>query len=128
MEKKPTINKPFGDEAIQTHAAKVGGKRNLREVEITTDDGDYVFVYLVKKPSRAVMEAIADAESKGKATTDKGQPTKKIQDPGRVQKLLLGCVLEGDKDAYEYDGAIYTQLLKYVGELVKEARGTLKKL
>jgi hemin uptake protein HemP len=41
---------------------------------------------------------------------------------------MLGCVLEGDKEAYEHDGAIYSQLLTKVGELIKTAKGDLKKL
>ena len=128
MEKKPVINKPYSEEKIEELAGKVGGRRNLREITIVTDGGDYQCVYLIKKPSRAVMEAIADAEAKGSANTDKGLPVKKGQDIGKIQKLMMGCVLEGDKEAYEHDGAIYTQLLMHVGELVKEAKGELKKL
>lgn len=125
---KPIINKPYDEAKIEEEAGKVGGRRNLREVTIKTDGGDYEFVYLIKKPSRAVMEAIADAEAKGSTTTEKGQPIKKVKDIGKIQKLMMGCVLQGDREAFEYDGAIYTQLLKHVGELVKEARGELKKL
>jgi len=45
-----------------------------------------------------------------------------------IQKLMLGCVLEGDKEAYEYDGAIYTKLLKGIGGLVNTAKEEVKKI
>ncbi len=111
-----TVIKPFGDVEIEAHAAKCGGRRNLREIPITTDDNEQ-FVYLVKKPSRAVMQALAEEEQKG----DKKNVT-------TIQKLMLGCVLEGDKEAYEYDGAIYSQLLKAIGMLVKTAKSDIKKI
>jgi len=105
--------KPFTEIEIEEHAAKVAGKRNLREVVIQTDDG-YEFVYLIKKPTRSVMEAITDK--------------KKDNDLNGVAKLMLGCVLEGDREAYEHDGAIYEELLKAVAALISTAEGHLKKL
>lgn len=112
----PTVNRPFGETEIEAHAAKCGGVRNLREIPITTDDNEQ-FVYLVKKPSRGVMQALAEEDNKG----DKKNVT-------TIQKLMLGCVLEGDKDAYEHDGAIYSQLLKAIGSLVKTATSDVKKI
>jgi alkanesulfonate monooxygenase SsuD/methylene tetrahydromethanopterin reductase-like flavin-dependent oxidoreductase (luciferase family) len=114
--KAHTIIRPFTEEQIDAHAAKCGGRRNLRVIPITTDT-DEQFEYLVKKPSRAVMQALALEEQKG----DK-------KDVTAIQKLMLGCVLEGDKEAYEYDGAIYSQLLKAVGTLVQTAKSDVKKL
>lgn len=111
MEKQ--VIKPYGQTEIDNHAAKVGGARNLREIIIETDD-DMEFHYLVKKPSRSVIQAITDAEKK--------------KDINVQQKIILGCVLEGDKEAYEYDGAIYSQLLSKVGQLMESAKGTIKKL
>lgn len=112
MSKKVETIRPYGETEIDAHAAKVGGRRNLREVEIESED--CVFAYLVKKPSRAVMQAVAAAEEK--------------KNLDQVQKLLLGCVLEGDKDAYEYDGGIYMKLLEEIGGLVTEAKSSIKKL
>lgn len=112
----PTIIRPFTEEQIDAHAAKCGGRRNLREIPITTDSNEQ-FVYLVKKPSRAVMQALAEEGEKG----DKKNIT-------TIQKLMLGCVLEGDKEAYEYDGAIYTKLLKGIGGLVNTAKEEVKKI
>jgi len=107
------VVKPYSEAEVEAHSGKVGGKRNLREVVIRTEDG-YEFHYLVKKPSRAVMQAIAENEQKKDLTA--------------VQKLMLGCVLEGDKEAYEYDGAIYTELLENIGRLVDTAKSEVKKL
>lgn len=116
-EKKPTVVKPYSDEVIETHAGKCGGRRNLREISISVDDGDYEFHYLVKKPSRAVLEAVASEEAK-----------KDRANLSTIQKLMIGCVLEGDKEALEHDGALYSQLIKQIGELVTQSRGNLKKL
>lgn len=107
------VVRPYTDADIEQYAGKVGGKRNLKEVVITTDD-NYAFHYLVKKPSRAVLQAIAAADAK--------------KDVDAIQKLMLGCVLEGDKDAFEFDGGIYTQLLKQVSGLVNRAKSELKNL
>lgn len=107
------VVRPYTDADIEQYAGKVGGKRNLKEVVITTDD-NYVFHYLVKKPSRSVLQAIAASESK--------------KDTDAIQKLMIGCVLEGDKDSFEFDGAIYAQLLKQVGGLVNLAKGEFKNL
>ena len=112
-EPKVQVVRPYTDADIEQYAGKVGGKRNLKEVVITTDD-NYAFHYLVKKPSRAVLQAIAASESK--------------KDIEAIQKLIIGCVLEGDKDAFEFDGAIYTQLLKQVGGLANKAKAELKNL
>lgn len=111
MEKN--IIKPYSEDKVNEHALKVGGKRNLREVEIETEDGE-VFVYLIKRPSRSVMQAVTHAESK--------------KDTDGIQKLMLGCVLEGDKDAYENDGSIYVKLLESVGKLLHTSKVSLKKL
>lgn len=116
MEKQATVIKPYTQTEIDTHAAKSGGLRNLRELCVKADDGEYEFWYLVKKPSKAVLEAIASEEAK------------KDKNVSNIQKIMLGCVLEGDKEAYEHDGAIYGELLKFIGQLVHTAKGDLKKL
>lgn len=112
-DKKLEVVRPFGDAEIEVHAAKVGGKRNLREVVVETDDG-YAFHYLVKKPSRSVIQAIVQHEAKKDVTAQ--------------QKVMLGCVLEGDKEAYENDGGIYGQLVGKIGELTKTVQASIKKI
>lgn len=106
------VVKPWTEDDKLEHAAKVGGMRNLIEVEVETDDG-FQFCYLVKKPGRKEVQAIGAAAEKKDITT--------------VQKITMGCVLEGDKDAYEYDGAVYVQLLQQIGDLVNNARSHIKK-
>jgi hypothetical protein len=111
---KPKITiRPYDDVKINEHAAKVGGFRNLREIVLETEDNEE-FYYLVKKPSRAVMQAVAQYENK--------------KDIDGVQKLMLGCVLEGDKEAYEFDGSLYAKLLEKISELLNDTKGTIKKL
>ena len=110
--------RPFDESDVVAHAAKCGGRRNVKEIPIYTDD-NYVFWYLVKRPSKSVLQAIAEAKEKG----DKKNDPTAITD---IQKLMMGCVLEGDKDAYEYDGAIYTALCKEIGKMATEARSNLK--
>ncbi|QAA81411.1 hypothetical protein EI546_06560 [Aequorivita sp. H23M31] len=112
-DKKLEVVRPFGDAEIEAHAAKVGGKRNLREVVVETDDG-YAFHYLVKKPSRSVIQAVVQYEGKKDVTAQ--------------QKVMLGCVLEGDKEAYENDGSIYGELVGKIGELTRSAKADIKKI
>lgn len=120
QEVKFEIVKPYDDTKIEDHAGKCGGKRNLREIPIYTED-NYVFWYLVKRPSKNVLQAIAEAKEKG----DKKNDPTAITD---IQKLMMGCVLEGDKDAFEHDGSIYVTLCKEIGILARESRSTLKNL
>jgi hypothetical protein len=40
---------------------------------------------------------------------------------------MEGCVLAGDKAAYESDASIFTVLMKNISSLVNQARGDLKK-
>ena len=112
-EKPKVINRPFSEDNILAHAAKCGGKRNLRVIVLNTED-DEEFHYLVKKPSRAAMQAVAQYENK--------------KDIDGVQKIMLGCVLEGDRDAFEHDGSMYGKLLEQISELIKETSGEIKKL
>lgn len=107
------IVKPYTEAEINAHAAKVGGKQNLREIVISTED-DLEFHFLVKKPSRAAMQAVANYEAK--------------KDIEGIQKIMMGCVLEGDKDAIEHDGAIYAALLEKISDLIHETKSIIKKL
>lgn len=116
MEKnKLEVVRPYGDAEIEAHAGKVGGKRNLREIVVETDDG-YAFHYLVKKPGRAIVQAI-DFEGE-----------KKSPDTNRVHKLIISTVLEGDKEAYEFDGSIYMQLIQKIGGLIEQSKADIKKI
>lgn len=121
------IIKPYGETEINEHAAKVGGRRNLREVSIRVNYeiietekgavekiGGDEFFYLVKKPGRKEVQAVASAGQK--------------KDTDLIQKITIACVLEGDKSAYENDGAIYANLLQQISQLIEEAQSGLKKI
>lgn len=79
--KELKIVKPWGEAEIENHIGRVGGRRNLLEVEVETDDG-YLFSYLIKRPGKAVVQATIQSGKK--------------KDYDKVQKIMLGCVLEGD--------------------------------
>lgn len=110
--------RPYDDSQLETHAAKCGGRRNVVEIAVFTDD-HYKFMYLVKRPSKSVLQAIAEEKEKGDKKNDPTAIT-------NIQKLMIGCVLEGDREAFEHDGAIYSQLVKEIGKLTQQARGDLK--
>lgn len=116
MEEK--IIKPYTEERKKELQAQYG-ERNIVETEIVTEDG-YTFGYLVKRPSKTVIQAITELE---------GKPTaqKTAKDITSITNLMEGCVLEGDKKAYEDDAAIFTQLMKSVGQLLHQATANLKK-
>lgn len=106
------IIRPYGEAEINKQAAKFGGKKNLREVIVESDGDKYAF--LVKKPSRAVIQASADAVYK--------------KDYNTVQKINFACVLEGDMDVVENDGAIYGELMSRITEMAQKANSDVKKL
>lgn len=113
MEAQKKYVKPFTDFDIAAHEAKVGGKRNLRLIEIQ-DDEDTVFVYLVKRPTRSVIQAMTTAGAKN--NTD------------GVAKILLGCILEGDLEVIENDGSMYLAMIENITTLVGGVKGEIKKL
>lgn len=106
------IFKPYTDVQVNEHEAKVGGKRNLRE--ITISDEDTQFVFLIKRPSRAVIQAVTEANSKNNING--------------ASKILLGCVLEGDMEAVENDGAIFLALIESITALLGGVKSEIKKI
>lgn len=106
------IVKPYSEVEINAHAAKVGGKQNLREIEISVDEVQYTF--LAKIPSRAVIQAISQANHKN--------------DINAAAKLLIGCVLEGDMEVVENNGAVYMALVEQMTSLIGSAKANIKKL
>lgn len=98
MEQQKVI-RPFDETQINEHAAKCGGKRNLKEVIITDDEG-VKYCYLVKRPTRAVVQAATVAVQ-----------SKDIQ---KQHKLAMGCVLEGDMEIIEQDGVMFAELIARV--------------
>lgn len=94
--KEPIVIRPYTPEVVAEHEAKVGGKRNLKEVIITDDEG-VQHCYLVKRPNRSVVQASAEAMNK--------------KDLKAQHKLALGCVLEGDMNIIEQDGVMFSELV-----------------
>lgn len=111
-EQEVPVIRPYGEAEIIAAAAKFGGKRNLREI-IVESDGEK-FAYLVKKPSRSVVQATEEAGSKNDFKT--------------VQKLVSACVLEGDQTALEHDGAIYNEVMSQIGGMLRKVKSDVKKL
>jgi hypothetical protein len=100
------IVKPYDEVQINEHAAKCGGTRNLKEVIITDEDG-VQYYFLVKRPTRSVVQASAVAVQ--------------AKDIKTQHKLAIGCVLEGDMEIIEQDGVMFAELLariQFIGKTV----------
>ena len=109
MESK--IIKPYTDSDISEHEAKVGGKRNLKEVIIKDDEGTQ-YCYLVKRPTRAIVQASAEAMQKN--------------DLKAQYKLTMGCVLAGDMEVIEQDGVMFSELLARIQLIGKGITSEIK--
>ena len=101
-DKKQVIVKPYTTEAVAEHEA------------IVTDDEGIDFYYLVKRPNRSVIQAITSANGKN--------------DINGASKILLGCVLEGDLQAIENNGAMYLALVENITTLISGVKSEIKKL
>jgi len=107
------VQRNYTEDQILAHAAKCGGKRNLREIIITDDDGVQV-AYLVKKPNRNVVLAVTAANEKNDTTG--------------ATKILIGCILEGDMELMDNDGSVFLELTENVSKLLSQTKGEIKKL
>ena len=105
--------KKYTEKDILEHEAKVGGKSNLREI-VVIDEDDNEHFFLVKRPTRSVIQAITAANAKN--------------DINQASKILLGCVLEGDLEAVENNGAIYLALVEKITTLIGGVKSEIKKL
>lgn len=110
--------KTYSDDEKQEFISKLG-ERNIVEVPVYTDD-KYQFMYLVRRPSKSVIQAIAELENKP-------ENQKQAKDITSIQNLMEGCVLAGDKQAYESDASIFTVLMKEIGALMHQSKTDLKK-
>lgn len=110
--------KVYSDENMQEFISKFG-ERNIVEISVYTED-KYKFMYLVKRPSKAVIQAVAELENKP-------ENQKLAKDITSIQNLMEGCVLAGDKQAYESDASIFTVLMKEIGALMHQSKTDLKK-
>lgn len=105
------INRPYTQDQILEHEGKVGGKRNLKEVVITDDEGAQ-HAYLIKRPTRSVVQASGEAVAK--------------KDFKGANKIAMGCVLEGNQDLLESDGAIYATLLEAINKIGSKTTAEIK--
>lgn len=105
------VIKPYTDVQVTEHEAKVGGKRNLKEIIIKDDEG-VEYCYLVKRPTRAIVQASAEAMQKN--------------DLKAQHKLTMGCVLEGDMEVIEQDGVMFSELLARIQLIGKSITSEIK--
>lgn len=111
---KQKVRRNYTEEQKLQHAAKFGGERNIREIIITDEEDGLQTAYLVRKPSRSVVQAITAAGQK--------------QDANKATKLLIGCVLEGDMELIEHDGSVFVELAQRISELMQTTKSEIKKL
>ncbi len=102
--------KTYTENDINQHAAKVGGKNNLREIIVIDDNVEYH--YLVKRPTRSVVQAVA----------------KNSNDVNAAAKIMIGCILEGDLEAIENNGAIYLSIVEKITSLIGGVKSEIKKI
>lgn len=108
------VIKPYTGEQLQAHALKCGGNRNLKELVLTPEDDDTEYVFLVKKPTRSMIQAITSANNR--------------KDIDASAKILMGCVLEGDLELLEQDGAMYLAMVENLTGLMVGVKSELKKV
>lgn len=97
---------------LQALKAQHGNK--LSELKFETSEGQEL-VYVLKKPTRATIEAIASIKDEG----SKASKASKI--------MLANCVVAGPMEELE-DGEVYTTVLEAVGKLFTKASFEVKKL
>ncbi|MFA9212478.1 MAG: hypothetical protein ACEQSR_01340 [Candidatus Methylacidiphilales bacterium] len=90
------------------------GEKNVYQVDIKLDD-EQVESYIIRKPGRKEMEAVAQHSV-----------NKDVTKANNI--LIANCVLEGNKELIETDGDIYTTLLSNISGLMKTRQVSLKKL
>lgn len=88
------------------------GKKRIKEIALESEDG--TFRYVLRKPGRNVMDAIAKAGEKDVAAAN------------RI--FINNCVLGGDMEAIELDGDIYLTILQEIAALTTEKKIKVKKL
>lgn len=81
----------------------------LYVVDIQVDE-DEAYQFIVRRPTRVLIEAVADTKDITK-TND---------------MIIKGMVVGGDRDALE-DGLVYSALMSKLGEVMQSASGFLSK-
>lgn len=93
------------------------GANSLREVSIKVleEESEEVSRFVLRKPGRSVMEAVAVAGAKNDIA-------------GSNKILIANCVLGGDMAALENDAAVFLAVLDEIRQLVSKTDTTVKKL
>ena len=89
--------------------------KKLSELKFTTSE-DEEMVFVLKKPTRAVVEAISDLKQDPKSKISKS-----------TQIMLSNCVIAGPMEQLE-DAEVYATVLEAVGKLFTKANSEIKKL
>lgn len=107
--------KKVGDitqEEIDAWKAKYG-KNSLTQVSVESNGENYEFI--IKRPGRTVLDAIAEYGMKKEVT--------------KANKVMVtSCVLAGDMEAMENDGAVYGAVLQEISALMEKTQTAVKKL
>lgn len=114
---KNSINKTgsefgrFSEDEIKNFKSKYG--KRLRYLKVTSVDGDSEFI--IKKPSRATSEAVADALEK--------------KDTSLAATIMISnCVVAGDTEDIDEDAEVYTKVTTFITTMVNDAQVDAKKL
>ncbi|MFD2566078.1 hypothetical protein [Pseudotenacibaculum haliotis] len=87
------------------------GKHRIKDITFEVDGISYGFV--LRKPSRSVMEAVAKEGEKNIAAAN--------------NIFLKNCVLGGDMEAIDLDGDVYLIVIKEISLLLNKKNITVKK-
>lgn len=98
---------------LQALKAQHGNK--LSELKFETSEGQEL-VFVLKKPTRSVIEAIADIKNDAKG---------KISQSSKL--MISNCVVAGPMEELE-DGEVYATVLEAVGRTFTKASADVKKL
>lgn len=112
MQKKYTAYADITNEMRKQWEAQYGKKRII-QIELETEEG--VLTYVLRKPNRSVMEAVALAGEK--------------KDIKLANKIFIeNCVLGGDMEAIDQDGDVYLTVLGEIAALTNQKNIKVKKI
>ncbi len=107
------------EDMIRDWKAKYGFN-SLRSCEVIVEEGTegkepIIANFVLRVPSRTVVDRVGELGAENK-----------IGDSNKV--FIANCVLGGDMDMLENDGAVYSKVLKEIGKLMAAKKSTVKKL
>lgn len=99
-------------EILQDWKARHGDR--LQHITVETADG-LTAQFVVRPPSRSVVDLVGQH----------GQ-SKRIVEANKV--LTANCILGGDMELLEADGAVYAAIIEHIGAMMKKRAVSVKKL